>query len=67
MTYSYHAEQYSPDDNRFDLRQFVYNTRWPWQFNKIDAAVAQMEADESGAVKRAADEDQISNGKKSKL
>ena len=44
LTPSYHAEQYSPDDNRFDLRQFVYNTKWPWQFRKIDEAAAVMEA-----------------------
>ena len=32
LTPAYHAESYSPDDNRFDLRQFLYNTRWTWQF-----------------------------------
>ena len=31
------AENYSPDDHRFDHRQFLYNWRWPWQFSKIDA------------------------------
>lgn len=36
ITPCYHAENYSPDDNRFDLRQFMYNIRWPWQFRKID-------------------------------
>lgn len=30
LTPSYHAENYSPDDNRFDLRPFLYNVRWPW-------------------------------------
>jgi NAD+ synthase (glutamine-hydrolysing) len=40
LTPSYHAENYSPDDNRFDLRQFLYNTRWPRQFAAIDADVA---------------------------
>jgi len=40
LTPSYHAESYSPDDNRYDLRQFLYNARWPWQFNKIDYAVS---------------------------
>ncbi|OAE27153.1 hypothetical protein AXG93_4666s1240 [Marchantia polymorpha subsp. ruderalis] len=39
LTPSYHAENYSPEDNRFDLRQFLYNTRWPWQFKKIDELV----------------------------
>ncbi|EFJ22527.1 hypothetical protein SELMODRAFT_267968 [Selaginella moellendorffii] len=39
ITPAYHAENYSPDDNRFDQRQFLYNTRWPWQFKKIDEIV----------------------------
>uniref|UniRef100_A0A452DIQ2 Glutamine-dependent NAD(+) synthetase n=1 Tax=Bos taurus TaxID=9913 RepID=A0A452DIQ2_BOVIN len=36
LTPAYHAESYSPDDNRFDLRPFLYNTRWPWQFRCIE-------------------------------
>ena len=36
LTPAYHAESYSPDDNRFDHRQFLYNVRWPWQFAQID-------------------------------
>ena len=36
LTPSYHAENYSPEDNRFDLRPFLYNVRWPFQFRKID-------------------------------
>ena len=40
LTPSYHAENYSPDDNRFDLRPFLYNSSWTWQFAKIDAAAA---------------------------
>ncbi|CAE6506336.1 unnamed protein product [Rhizoctonia solani] len=36
LTPSYHAESYSPDDNRFDLRPFLYNARFPFQFTKID-------------------------------
>ncbi|GBF95639.1 glutamine-dependent NAD(+) synthetase [Raphidocelis subcapitata] len=40
LTPSYHAESYSPDDNRFDHRQFLYNSAWPWQFARIDALVA---------------------------
>ncbi|CAM9388675.1 unnamed protein product [Discosporangium mesarthrocarpum] len=39
LTPSYHAEEYSPDDNRYDLRQFLYNTRWPRQFSVIDSMV----------------------------
>ena len=36
LTPAYHAESYSPDDNRFDLRPFLYNTKWSWQFASID-------------------------------
>jgi NAD+ synthase (glutamine-hydrolysing) len=39
LTPSYHAEAYSPDDNRFDLRPFLYNTKWPRQFVTIDRLV----------------------------
>jgi len=40
LTPSYHAEDYSPDDNRFDLRPFLQNVRFDAQFAAIDAAVA---------------------------
>ena len=40
LTPSYHAETYSPDDNRFDHRPFLYNYRWTWQFISIDSAVS---------------------------
>lgn len=43
LTPSYHAESYSPDDNRFDLRPFLYNTKWTRQFNTIDSIVNSME------------------------
>lgn len=43
ITPSYHAEGYSPDDNRYDLRQFLYNTRWPRQFKAIDDEVDEIE------------------------
>ncbi|KAL5010219.1 hypothetical protein ScPMuIL_012524 [Solemya velum] len=36
LTPAYHAETYSPDDNRFDHRQFLYNVQWPWQFTCIN-------------------------------
>ena len=42
ITPAYHAEGYSPDDNRFDLRQFLYNTKWDRQFNAIDELVKEM-------------------------
>lgn len=43
LTPSYHAENYSPDDNRFDLRPFLYNTRWTRQFKAIDTLTAKLE------------------------
>ncbi|KAI8072698.1 hypothetical protein BC940DRAFT_339223 [Gongronella butleri] len=45
MTPAYHAEGYSPDDNRFDLRPFLYNASWKWQFGRIDQEAAKLEAD----------------------
>lgn len=51
LTPAYHAESYSPDDNRFDLRQFLYNARWTWQFRRIDQLVAEMEASQQ-AIER---------------
>ncbi len=43
LTPSYHAEQYSPDDNRFDLRPFLINPRFAWASKKIDEIVKQSE------------------------
>jgi len=51
LTPSYHAEVYSPDDNRFDHRPFLYNTRWTYQFAAIDQAREQLEAEETEAVR----------------
>lgn len=39
VTPAYHAEQYSPDDNRFDHRPFLYRANWSWQFREIDRQV----------------------------
>ncbi|XP_077985397.1 glutamine-dependent NAD(+) synthetase-like [Glandiceps talaboti] len=39
LTPSYYVAAYSPDDNRFDQRQFLYNVYWPWQFRYIDEQV----------------------------
>jgi len=36
LTPSVHAESYSPDDNRFDHRPFLYRPNWSWQFKAID-------------------------------
>ncbi|KAJ6307946.1 hypothetical protein OIU76_017682 [Salix suchowensis] len=46
LTPSYHAESYSPEDNRFDLRQFLYNSRWPFQFRKMDELVKELDGNE---------------------
>jgi len=35
LTPSIHMSAYNPDDNRHDLRPFLYVIDWPWQFNKI--------------------------------
>jgi NAD+ synthase (glutamine-hydrolysing) len=43
ITPAYHAEQYSPDDNRYDLRPFLYPS-FTWPYKKIEAAVEAMEA-----------------------
>ena len=40
LTPSYHAESYSPDDNRFDHRPFLYDASWKWQFDKVDELAA---------------------------
>ena len=50
---AYHAEDYSPEDNRFDLRQFLYRVGWQWQFRRIDervAAIEQARAEAAGAL-----------------
>jgi NAD+ synthase (glutamine-hydrolysing) len=36
ITPALHAESYSLDDNRYDLRQFLYNPNWTFQFKNID-------------------------------
>lgn len=43
LTPSYHAENYSPDDNRFDLRPFLYPARWTRQFRAIDSLATKLE------------------------
>jgi NAD+ synthase (glutamine-hydrolysing) len=43
ITPSYHAENYSPDDNRFDMRPFLMNAGWTVQFKEIDRLAADFE------------------------
>jgi len=56
LTPAYHAESYSPDDNRFDLRPFLYPSRFPFQFKKIDDLAKklpdQSNADEAASKKK---------------
>lgn len=42
LTPSYHAENYSPDDNRYDLRPFLY-PYFAWPFAKVDQTVKEIE------------------------
>ncbi|KAF9967030.1 glutamine-dependent NAD(+) synthetase [Mortierella alpina] len=51
LTPAYHAESYSPDDNRFDLRPFLYNASWSWQFDKIDRTVLVIEKEQRESKK----------------
>ena len=43
ITPSIHLSAYNPDDNRHDLRPFLYVVNWPWQFGKIMAHVEELE------------------------
>ncbi|XP_075156272.1 NAD synthetase [Haematobia irritans] len=43
LTPSVHAESYSPDDNRFDHRPFLYRANWSWQFKVIDDEVDKLQ------------------------
>jgi NAD+ synthase (glutamine-hydrolysing) len=43
LTPSVHLCSYNPDDNRHDLRPFLYVVDWPWQFGKIRAHVEELE------------------------
>ncbi|KAG6354334.1 hypothetical protein INS49_004939 [Diaporthe citri] len=43
LTPSPHLSAYNPDDNRHDLRPFLYVIDWPWQFKKIRDDVDELE------------------------
>lgn len=44
LTPSLHCNDYSPDDNRFDLRPFLYPSFWNnWSFKKIDRELEKIE------------------------
>lgn len=57
MTPSYHAEQYSPDDNRFDLRPFLINPRFPLASKNIDQLVAKINSQTSQLASKNIDVD----------
>ncbi|POS81283.1 glutamine-dependent NAD(+) synthetase [Diaporthe helianthi] len=48
LTPSPHLSAYNPDDNRHDLRPFLYVVDWPWQFKKIRDDVEEREKAETG-------------------
>lgn len=62
LTPSYHAESYSPEDNRFDLRQFLYNVKWPYQFRKIDELVDELNGDHVAITKSTCQETDTVDG-----
>jgi NAD+ synthase (glutamine-hydrolysing) len=44
LTPALHCNDYSPDDNRFDLRPFLYPSSWDsWGFKKIDEELEKIE------------------------
>ncbi|KAK1760902.1 hypothetical protein QBC47DRAFT_368530 [Echria macrotheca] len=44
LTPALHCNDYSPDDNRFDLRPFLYPSFWKsWSFKRIDMELAKIE------------------------
>jgi len=44
---AYHAMPTSPDDNRFDVRPFLYGQwSWQWQFRRIEQDIRVLEAAE---------------------
>lgn len=57
LTPSPHLSGYNPDDNRHDLRPFLYVVSWPWQFDKIRAHVDQMEKVLKESKNKGGDED----------
>lgn len=44
LTPSIHLSAYNPEDNRHDLRPFLYNIWWKWQYGKINKHVEELEA-----------------------
>jgi len=57
MTPSIHGERYGCDDNRFDLRPFLYNTNWNYQFARIDEISAYIQGEQSQQIQNSKCED----------
>lgn len=51
LTPAYHAENYSTDDNRFDLRPILINSKFEWSSEKLDLLVEEMEKAEKEIMK----------------
>ncbi|KAF7987262.1 hypothetical protein HCN44_003024 [Aphidius gifuensis] len=51
LTPSCHIENYTPDDNRTDHRQFLYNHTWKWQFDAIDEQVKKINEGDTNNMK----------------
>lgn len=49
MTPGLYLESYTPDDNRFDLRPFLYPVWFPFERRKIENILKKMEEGEAGA------------------
>ncbi|KAL9649390.1 hypothetical protein ABK040_014301 [Willaertia magna] len=47
LTPSYHSQEYNCDDNRFDLRQFLYNVNFSWQFKHMDMLVKRYQEEQN--------------------
>ncbi|XP_055525563.1 glutamine-dependent NAD(+) synthetase isoform X2 [Wyeomyia smithii] len=56
LTPAYHAESYSPDDNRFDHRPFLYRANWSWQFKCIDEELERCQSSSTGAPSSGGDD-----------
>ncbi|KAI0125583.1 carbon-nitrogen hydrolase [Xylariales sp. AK1849] len=51
LTPALHSNDYSPDDNRFDLRPFLYPLYWKsWPFKKIDKELEKIEKKKAGSA-----------------
>ena len=48
MTPGLYLESYTPDDNRYDLRPFLYPVWFPYERRKIENMLSKMEQGEAG-------------------